>query len=587
MAKATGPTGAPLTWCVVRVCRANLPRMLTVMADEHDSDELALFEERAEYLTDSQFDAWTAPAPHEAQVLRQLTSTGPKLLSGPRGCGKTTMMKRAQRNMRAAGRSLPIYVNYGRSMFIEPAFARRADADGFFLDWLVAKVIVGLADELAEQGLTGTRSEYTDTARAFVDAAESDPSIQRIQLPGPNRLAAHLDEVAVQSGFGNTVLLLDDAAHAFVPEQQRIFFDFVRNLKTQRVTYKAAIYPGVTEFSPNFHVGHDAKMVRAWIPVEGREYLNFMRSAFERRLPDAQRSSIPSEVVDFFAGASFGIPRTFFSMLEMYLDQRTESSGKKARLPLQVVETHADQLRVVHRGLKTKLPRYERYVDAGETVLSNGLRAIKELNESRSDGSPVALDLAIKSPASNQLGTVIGLMEYVGLLRSTAENVSIGKSSYSKYAIHGALLVSATALRFGQNPTLADRGRALVRSARNGSFARVVESKLLPPAEAQKCQLQVGRCPQCKAERLHESARFCHHCGSELVEVSRLTELLAASIDELLLTDKKRSALRAVDITTVEAIVRDRGLTQISKASRVGPTWARRIYSVAEEYVGV
>lgn len=256
--------------------------MLTPMAEEHDSDDLALFEKRAEYLTDSQFDAWTAPAPHETQVLRQLTSTGPKLLSGPQGCGKTTMMKRAQRNMRAASRSLPIYVNYGRSMFIEPAFTRRADADGFFLDWLVAKVIVGLTAELEEQGLSDVSSEYADAARSFVDAAESDPGIQRVQLPGPNRLAAHLDELAHAAGFSQTVLLLDDAAHAFVPEQQRIFFDFVRNVKTQRVTYKAAIYPGVTEFSPNFHVGHDAKMVRAWIPVEGHDYLKFMRSAYER-----------------------------------------------------------------------------------------------------------------------------------------------------------------------------------------------------------------------------------------------------------------------------------------------------------------
>ncbi|GAA1813734.1 hypothetical protein GCM10009812_03040 [Nocardioides marinus] len=561
--------------------------MLSTMVDLHDSDELALFEERAEYLTDSQFDAWTAPSPHEAQVLRQLTSTGPKLLSGPRGCGKTTLMKRAQRNMRIAGRSLPIYVNYGRSMFIEPAFTRRADADGFFLDWLVAKVIVGLVSELDEQGLTDVASEYADEAREFVNAAESDPSIQRVKLPGPNRLAAHLDELALEAGFSQTVLLLDDAAHAFVPEQQRIFFEFVRNLKTQRVTYKAAIYPGVTEFSPNFHVGHDAKMIRAWIPVEGHEYLEFMRSAYERRLPDAQRSTVPNEVVDFFAGASFGIPRTFFSMLEMYLDQRTESSGKKPRLPLQVVETHADQLRAVHRGLKSKLPRYERYVEAGETVLGNGLRAIKDLNEGRRDGAPTALDLAIETPSSSQLGTVIGLLEYVGLVRSTAENVSVGEHTYSKYAIHGALLVSAAALKFGQNPTLADRGRALVRSARTGSFARVVESKLLPPAEASQCQLQVGRCPQCGAERLHESARFCHSCGSELVEVSRLTELLAASIEELPLTENKLAALRDVDILTVEAIVRDRGLIEISKASRVGPTWARRIYSVAEEYVGV
>ncbi|WP_157619819.1 hypothetical protein [Saccharothrix sp. NRRL B-16348] len=553
-------------------------------------DQLSLFEERAENLTQEEFEAWTAPTPHDEQILRQLQTQGPKLLSGPRGCGKTTLLLRAAAEIRKRGSALPVYVNYGRSMFTEPAFNQRSDADGFFQDWLVAKVIVAVHDTFEKLGVEEPELDrQSEIARFFIDSAERNPHAARPDLPGPTALTHALEAWAERINAKRVVLLLDDAAHAFVPEQQRVFFEYLRNLRTPAVTYKAAIYPGVTEFSPNFHVGHDAKLVHAWVPVEGSEYLSFMRLIYERRLPPEIRDKISSGVVSLFAAASFGVPRTFFALIETYLENWNSRPERSAQVANNTIAQNADQLRDLHRSLSRKLPRYRHYVEAGEGVLNKLLVLIRELNETRHRVSPHAqvLDIAIRQPIDARLVTVLGLLEYAGLVRSTNEAVSHGTDRYSKYSIHGCLLTAAGALRFGQNPTLEQRASALVKKSRTGTYKRVGSEGIFTTKQAEECQLVVANCAACGTPRVMENARFCSFCGAELVDASRFEELMATPIEELALPKKKLHALNAQGMHKIEDLIRDRGLAEISKAQRVGPVWARRIYSLAEEFVSV
>ncbi|RZS43837.1 hypothetical protein EV193_102818 [Herbihabitans rhizosphaerae] len=560
---------------------------MVAIAEEH---EVSLFEERAENLTPEEFEAWTAPTPHDEQILRQLQTQGPKLLTGPRGCGKTTLLLRAAAEIRKRGSALPVYVNYGRSMFTEPAFNQRSDADGFFQDWLVAKVIAAMDEtfQRLEVHAPDLRSQG-EIARSFIDLAERNPHAARPDLPGPTALTKALESWAEKAKAKRIVLLLDDAAHAFVPEQQRVFFEYLRNLRTPAVTYKAAIYPGVTEFSPNFHVGHDAKLVHAWVPVEGSEYLDFMRSIYERRLPPAIRNRISVGVVLLFAAASFGVPRTFFALIETYLENWRGQPARSAQAANNTIIQNSDQLRDLHRSLSRKLPRYRQYVETGEKALDKLLLLIGELNETRhrAKTDAQALDVAIRHPIDSRLVTILGLLEYAGLVRRTNEAVSHGADRYSKFAIHGCLLVAAGALKFGQNPTMEQRANALVKTSRTGSYKRVGSEGILTPKQAEACQLVVANCAKCGTPRPMENARFCGACGAELVDASRFEELMATSIDELSLTRKKLRALHDQEMHKIEDLIRDRGLTEISKAQRIGPVWARRVYSLAEEFVGV
>lgn len=552
--------------------------------------EEEVFEERAENLPADRFREWTQTSSFEQQVLRQLTAPGPRLLSGPRGCGKSTLLRLAAERMRESGHDVPIYVNYGKSMFIEPAFKQRSDADGFFQDWLVARIVTAASTELAfHEG--SSLSELARRCEEFTRSAEVDALTPRLGLPGPTALAELLLEWARSHARKRVVLLLDDAAHAFVPEQQRVFFEFLRNIRSPGVTYKAAIYPGVTEFSPNFHVGHDAKIVRAWVAVEGRDYLDFMRSIFHARFPDKLRSRISDDLVDFFAGAAFGIPRAFISMVEAYSDSVPANPGRIAGVANTVVAEHAQQLLKLYGSLARKLPAYSRYVEHGMTVQERMVRELAQLNATRfnrNEETDQALDVGVRLPVPKRLATIFSLLEYAGVIRQTFENVSLGEQiAYTKISVHSSLLIAGNALRFGKNPTIGQRAHALVRSSRSRSYKRLMGEALLTKEEAASCTLAVGTCQNCGAERLSEASRFCHVCGTELVDESRFASLLRTTIDALPLTPKKIRSLEAQGFDTVEDIIRDRGHEQIRQARRVGPTWAGRIYSIAEEFVSV
>lgn len=553
-------------------------------------DADAVFEERAELLTNEQFVEWTFVSSFEEKVLRQLTSSAPKLLVGPRGCGKSTLLRLAHDRIQAQGRDLPILVNYGKSMFLEPAFTVRTDADGFFQDWLVARIAVAAGEALDSAHLPNGLKALEKECREFITRAETDPKADRLKLPGPTLLAGLLGRWATDAGRGRVVLLLDDAAHAFVPEQQRIFFEFLRNLRSPSVTFKAAVYPGVTNFSPNFNVGHDAKAVVAWVGTDTPEYLTFMRQLLDKRLPNRGGVAISDDLADLFAVASFGIPRTFMSMVESYIEQNPRPA-RVTQAATAIINVHADQTEKLYDQLATKLPTYSRYVAAGDTVRRNMLTQLEQLNRSRAvkdTGHEQVVEVAVKQPLDAKLVTILSLLEYAGLVRQTNETVSLGDAgTFTKVAVHSGLLLAHNAVSFRQNPTIKERARAAMRRSRQSSFKRVAASVLLDPETAENCRLQVGACPRCGTPRQVEGARFCSTCGLELVDESRYASLVKADIDVLALTSKKIAALRDQGFNTVDDILRDRGMSEIQKASRIGGHWSRRIYSLAEEYVSV
>ncbi|RKZ40486.1 MAG: hypothetical protein DRQ49_08235 [Gammaproteobacteria bacterium] len=78
------------------------------------AEEENLFTEQAEYIDETALLKWTIEQPDENTIIRKLSQGGAKLITGPRGCGKTTLMLKTFHKLRANSKavSLPIYVNY-------------------------------------------------------------------------------------------------------------------------------------------------------------------------------------------------------------------------------------------------------------------------------------------------------------------------------------------------------------------------------------------------------------------------------------------------------------------------------------------
>ncbi len=128
-----------------------------------------------------------------------------------------------------------------------------------------------------------------------------------------DKLENDVKEVLTQIDRNRCILLLDDAAHAFSPDQQRDFFEFFRKIKSRIISPKAAIYPGVTIYSSTFHVGHDAEEIDVWIKPESKNYIDFMFDLLRRRLPTIVYEKLMSDkdLITLICFSAFGMPESF------------------------------------------------------------------------------------------------------------------------------------------------------------------------------------------------------------------------------------------------------------------------------------
>lgn len=549
-----------------------------------------VWEERAEFLSREELQGWTAELPHNKSVIRDLIGTGAKLLTGPRGCGKSTLLKLAYYRMLEGGNVFPVYVNYARSLELEPLLQRHASAAVLFRQWLFAKILVGAEDAVCEAGTTAhgdTLIESLREARSFVHDIESGNSssvtLPRFTSESVQRL---LLQMSSPLGKSRVVILMDDAAHAFSPEQQREFFEVFRGLRSRDVSPKAAIYPGVTSFSPNFHLGHEAKLVEAWYSPDKSDYLTSMRSLYKRRIHPSFGDAFAKspELLDYVAFAAFGIPRTMINILSQVLiaDDGNVQTPTVRRCDTAVAD-QANSTESIYRSLEMKLPRYKYFVKTGEELLANILSDLREYNYNR-PVSGKAATIALSMPLSGEAQRVLDFMEYAGLLRKLGVFSRGNRGQYLRYVVHYSVLISHKSLNLGKQTSpsatveaLCHRDAHAVRHTRVPSLIQDLEGR---------CRLDLEPCSKCGTPRTTPEAKFCTNCGASLPVRSVYEDLLKSPIGALPITQhKKDGIMKHSKLRTVKDILMDEEHTLIRAVPGVGPVWARRITVAAEEHV--
>ncbi|MEU3493954.1 hypothetical protein ABZ747_10770 [Kitasatospora cineracea] len=552
----------------------------------------SVFEERAEYLSKDELSEWTTTTKADRAILAKLKGPGAKLLIGPRGSGKSTLLRQAYFEIQDEGQNLAIYVNYSKSLALEPLFHKTANALQLFRQWVLLKIAIGASESMRECGLkvpTGLR-EMTIEASSFIKKLESGATVEFPEkFTTPTELLHALETWTKSSGLKRCILLLDDAAHAFSSEQQREFFEIFRELRSRAISPKAAVYPGITSYSPNFHVGHEAELVECWYRPDDEDYLIVMRDIVTRRIPPTLLSRLKGreELVDYLALASFGLPRGFLVMLSQLLGVEEDETHNPTRiLADKAIADHGASVRQIFFSLAEKLPRYRKFVDFGGDLESGSIRHLQSYNSGRSSRSKATV-IAYPGPIESKLARIIAMLEYAGIIRD-AHKVSRGeKGVYHRYAIHYSLLIESNALGLGRNFSVSDIIGAL--STRDAhAFSRVNPSSILGKDYVGKCTLDLLPCQNCGAPRFSEDAQFCMKCGRQLRSASVYEELIQSPIENLGLTEKKlQGLLQHTEIRTVSDILMDEENVQIRGVPHIGPVWTARIRRYAEEFVSV
>jgi len=563
------------------------------MQSQGTGDTTNLFVEQAEYLESAHFVEWTTAHPNEEVIQSKLIQSGAKLITGPRGCGKTTLLKKAYSEMLSnpKHRTLPVYVNYKSTLRLEPLYQTNANGNFWFNQWLIIKILLGLHDTLQRLGLDTVSAEeksaldkvLSEIEFGRVDNLTTDVSysIQELQRT--------IDDSLTKNGYKRCVLLLDDAAHAFSPDQQRDFFDFFRHVKSQSISPKAAIYPGVTVYSPAFHVGHDAEEIDVWVKPYDPEYLNFMKTLIGKRLPSnlVQGLEKDSSAYSLICFAAFGIPRALLNIVRAITDETlTTGTFKLSRAKvLRCIKESVQGTHANYTSLRLKLPTYSQFVETGAEVFNTIIDLIKAYNKDK-HVQRQSLTIAIRNPIPLEMAKVLGFFQYSGLLLPRGDLSRGEKGVFDLYAVHYGVLVDRNAL-LGKKAVNIDDFANAFSNMNAHDFTRTNPNSLLSNKSIEDVfPLSLPTCQVCGTARINESAKFCLNCGTKLTSVSLFESLVSQAIGVLPISATMIGRITSESrLKTVKDILMDTENKELRKVKWIGPVRAARIYSYAEEFL--
>lgn len=259
-------------------------------------------------------------------AINQIKGRTPTVLVGSRGVGKSFLMRVAEHELAAEyneKKVVPVYVT-----FVTSSLLRSGDPDQF-RHWMIARICRAVLRKVRKMGLlsstpssanilAGLPAGHSDTdgladlIRAYEESWKTPGEfVDSSGIPDIEDVKEALEDLAEDLGISRFALLMDEAAHIFLPTQQRQFFTLFRDLRSHCVTCNAAVYPGVTSYGDTFQPTHDATMVSLSRDINDTDYVGSMRQIVEKQADSSLLKRITKNGQNFsiLAYAATGNPR--------------------------------------------------------------------------------------------------------------------------------------------------------------------------------------------------------------------------------------------------------------------------------------
>lgn len=519
--------------------------MSTQAAGTEDTLSTTL-QQRADYIPIEDLSEETASSGALFQrITKELSNRALRTIVGPRGCGKTHMMRFAWLSCRDnQAKPFAVFSSFQRYFRLEPLLSSNAGATQLFHSWVLARILISTRESaqawsltmevvdkiLEEQGFSlatlnalAGRLERSQPLDDKLNAFSDSLSIDKTQLV--------IDSVRTLAGRKFSVVLLDDAAMTLTPDYLIEFLDVVRSLKSSTIAPKVSVYPGTTETSPRFHQGQDATPISAWLSVEDAEYETIMRDIASVRVKGLD--DIPEDVQSLLRFAAFGIPRAYLTMLEDFQRGGFKTAQQGAN---RIVSTHLKARLSEFRTLGKKIPKLEILVGAGEKLVHDIARELKAYNSNnllQRQEKGVAYGIRTDELVP-LLERTLNLLIEAGLIFNDGE-VKHGSPEriYRKYIPHSALLLGVGAFTaHGSSGSLRENLEGIrfksTKHPLRKSLSAVVGSDFVAGLD-----LALPKCANCSVRRLTDNQRFCHACAHQLVDASTFNLCLDTAISDV------------------------------------------------------
>ncbi|WP_374383816.1 hypothetical protein [Dongia sp.] len=495
------------------------------------------FEERADQLSLEAIDSSLADGEIFRRARKKLLAPGAKLLIGPRGTGKTHLMRFTYSHaIRNSDAPLALYASFNRYLNLEPLLTTAPDAKERFHSWVLAKLLLScfdfLNDSTAEESALSSLGEVYNQQRLseLVSLLERGSGKTAYDTYGRELTISHviaaIDHLCKQFGRKRAILLLDDAALSLTSQYLIAFFDVFRLLKTETISPKASVYPGSTQYGPTFHASHEAEEIPLWLSIEDSEYTKIMGDIGNRRLTSNELISINDDLLEMFKYVSFGIPRAYLRLLREYLDSSAGSSQQKIN---KIVERHAELVGAEFDSLGIKLRQFSSLVATGRKFFDHVVSAVVSAHIKDTGHRNIIFGLQQDADRTPLVERMLKFLIEVGML-FPLQAVSHGPSrKYDRYIPHLAFLYLQGLFRQGRASSFKDVASYMQKAPAKHPIRRNMASLL----RADEMHLDLPPCQKCGTARINESQRYCHECGAELVASSLFENCMKLPLEKV------------------------------------------------------
>lgn len=502
----------------------------------------------------------------DRQLVEHLKSQHPVVLIGSRGVGKSFLLRVAQQELLASlsqSGVIPVYVTFSSSPLLQSLNDIQLHA------WMMTKICSAIIRTLSSIGLLvqippGLR---VLAGAEILHGIEKTP-IEQLQehlesvwkngvnpitvagAPEIEEVKEALEDLVSQLGIKRFNLLIDEAAHIFLPRQQRLFFSLFRDLRSPYIVCKAAVYPGVTSYGPNFQPFHDAMMVSAERDVAGKDYIKNMREIVEKQADSDVLRNIEKNLTNFstLAFSANGNPRILLKTL-------TRAPKLSSSEVNQVVKDYyRTEAWAEHSVLTSKYRGHSGLIDWGRVFIEQTvLPGIKRRNEERSglDEASTAY-FWVHRDAPQFVQQALQILTYTGIVSEMDVGIKASRSEIgTRYMVNLGCLFSLEAFPAASAPAIwhkFDIRRMLEFGQNHPTFSN--ENNVAPTLEIDSINQQA------------------------------LNEQLGKSVRELDLTDWQKQTLEEIGLLTIRDVLQATEV-ELQRAKYVGEVRSRRMRNAA------
>ncbi len=521
---------------------------------------------RTEDIDPAEIVKYFAETAQDRTIVDALKSRNPMVLVGSRGVGKSFLFRVAEAELLAkleADRIFPVYVTFNKSSLIHTNDPEQ------FQHWMLAKLCNRIIRALSKTGLLsitpsslsilsgGTEitnelssTKLESTASAFEESWKNPgTSIDVSGIPSLETFKDAIEDICEALNLRRLAIFIDEAAHIFLPDQQRQFFTLFRDLRSPYITCNAAVYPGVTSFGDTFQPAHDATLLTVNRDVLAGDYVRNMREIVEKQANSTVASDMTRNGQNFavLAYAASGNPRILLKTLDRAPRVNSQQVNEVIR------EYYRTDIWSEHSALVDKYIGHRSMIDWGRRFIENEVlpelqrKSAQYLEAERKSTS----FFWIQRDAPQAVKEALRLLAYTGIVTEHSTGIKATRSEIGiRYMVNlGCLFAlettpAATAFRI---------------------------AKELTP----KRMSEYGNAHPAYQELLVAVPQF-----DELNMSDILSNQLAMPIGVLDITDWQKERLRSMELNTVGDVLQASD-TKLQQAYYVGEKRSRRMRNAA------